>query len=139
MIFRFSTAFVACLFLPTLSLEAQEVQKWNCLVEDFKGFSDKDQRFIEANMKKKFTLFVTPTEVSVKTESDRYDDSEKRFTFFATDSLARHGMAESVISLETISIASDPQRLINERGYFQTTITIQSNILANSWLLRCFE
>jgi len=134
MIFRFSTAFIAFFLLPTMSLEAQEVQKWNCLVEDFKGFSDKDQQFIEANMKKKFTLFVTPTEVSVKTESERYDDSEERFIFFASDSLARH-----VISLETISIASDPQRLISERGYFQATITIQSNILANSWLLRCFE
>jgi hypothetical protein len=136
---RFTILSAFLIFLQPLGAKAEGLQKWQCVVEDFKGLDTTDESFIEKNLRKSFMLMVTKTEVISKMTSKDFDASEDRFFHFYSDSLYRHSRTESLVSLDTLSIPRDPESDVDKKGFFNAVISTQSAFYSNSWLLRCVE
>jgi hypothetical protein len=135
----FVSIFVVSAIGSLQSTQAQELERWQCIVEDFKGFSDDDQQFIEDNLRKKFVLLTTETEIFVQMSSKDFEGGEDRYRVFSIGSMERHAMRESTISLDTLTLPLNIPKRIASEGYFNAVLTTQSDFYANSWLLRCVE
>lgn len=84
-------------------------------------------------------MTVTESEVLVKTTSKAYKDREERYRLVGKDTFARYAVAEIKVSYDTISLPADPSIDLKKNGFFNATISTQSNFYVNSWLLRCVE
>jgi hypothetical protein len=122
-----------------LGAQAQGVGEWQCTVENFTTFDEEDAAFIEKNLRKKFILTVTQLDILVEVTSEDFGRTEDRYSFFFSGSWASYARIEGPAYLDTISLPRDPSRKIEENGYFNATMTIQSDFYVNSWLLRCGE
>ena len=135
--FLSTAALIAALAGFTAS-PAAALAQYQCVVQDFIGFSD-DEAFKQKNRRKTFTLLVKRDEVVVFVKSKDYRDSEQRYVITARNLLDTIALGEMRTSLETLVFPKDPQVTLARKGYFNATIALQSNFYLNTWLLRCAE
>ncbi|MDQ2093439.1 hypothetical protein [Rhodalgimonas zhirmunskyi] len=127
---------LALMALPLTPLHAQTPDQFSCAVEDFIGFSD-DAAFKAKNKRKRFTLRITGTEVIAFVKSKDFRDHENRYEIIQRKMLDTVAINAGRGSLGTLVIPADPRRTLARKGYFNASVSTQSNHFVNSWLLRC--
>lgn len=125
------------LVLLLAAAPAQALDRYRCVVEDFMGFGN-DATFEAMNKRKAFTLLVTDTEIVAIMTSKDFQDAETRYHIHYRDSLDTIALEEpGGAGLGTLVMPATPDARIARKGYFNTTIALQSTFYLNTWLLRC--
>jgi hypothetical protein len=135
----FTCLFITATLFSHTAVKAQELGRWRCIVEDFKGFDEADLQFIERNMQKTFVMSVTDKDVILQMESAYFESEEQRFSFFKSDALGRYAMVDDTAGLDIFILPSSIAEEIESQGFFNAVVTFQISAIANSWLLRCVE
>jgi hypothetical protein len=125
---------VAILALPQ---QLHAAEQWTCTVEDFTTFAKEDTEFVAKNLDKVFDIRVDGQDVIVKHESPHFESNEKALKLFSEAAFVRYYQNQPSVGAETLSLPSRPWQELSESGHFNATLTYQSDIFANSWLLKC--
>jgi hypothetical protein len=112
-------------------------EHWTCTVADFTTFAKEDKEFIQKNLQKVFDIRVDGKEVLLKHESPNFSSSEKTLALIGEAAFVRYFQDRPSVGVESLSFPARPWQQLAKQGYFDAMLTYQSDIFANSWLLRC--
>lgn len=125
--------------LADAAAHSQPLEHWRCAVEDFSTLEEGDVAFVKANMRKKFFLTVTKSDILVKMTSTDFEGREHRYPFSYSDRYIRAGSLPTTMAIDTVILPLRPEKNIEADGYFNATIVGQGSSYANVWKLRCAE
>jgi hypothetical protein len=116
--------------------EPQPLAQYRCVTADMVGFStDENPGFVAANLEKTYEIMKNGDEIFVFMHTDIFEDGEYRYKVFYSDYIEVIALNED--GTDRIVLPADPEGDEAEDGYFQVTISQQSRLGVNSWLLRC--
>ena len=123
-------------FLCVMAISAP-AGAYECIVQDFKTFSDEDKAFIQNNLKKTYTLKVEGDRVRIDMRSDHYQDGTTHYKTIRRSMMSMTAIDDDPARAGTITVPQDPQSRIDRNGYFNAVISINGSFYANTWLLKC--
>ena len=105
---------------------------FDCPVKDFVNLSgfDKDDFFVQSNLKKRFIISVDEDEIIATSVSDTYTSSVTRYKVFSR-------YEETVKAIEINDTFSYFPTIVLNEITGETTISNQTTISLSAWLLDC--
>ena len=105
---------------------------FDCSVKDFVNLSgfDKDDFFVQSNLKKRFIISVDEVEIISTSVSDTYTSSVTRYKVFSR-------YEETVKAIEINDTFSYFPTIVLNEITGETTISNQTTISLSAWLLDC--
>lgn len=133
---RFLSALLVILALSLTAQSAQAEDRFDCIVENFIGFSD-DDAFKAKNKRKLFTLTVTDDTITTFVRSKEFQDHSRTYRITRRKTLDTIAIGNSSVAHDSLTLPSNPHRTIQRKGHFNATVATQANHYVNAWLLRC--
>ncbi|MEM6304292.1 MAG: hypothetical protein AAF744_06200 [Pseudomonadota bacterium] len=121
-----------------LAWPAAALTQYDCVVSEFRS-SGADPVFDRRNKQKTFEILRKEDEFVVFSKSEVFDDSERRYAIHRKGTLDVVALSQNAVSHYTLVMPADPNGDVKREGYFEASITTQSNFYVNAWFLRCIN
>ena len=131
--FSFSILLFTIAFLSTATAKDGDV--FSCAPYEIVSAptSDRDQKFIAANMRKEFQIFDQGQTIIVVTKSQDFRDSAQTYQTLSRGLLVSVAVSKEMgIGLDSIAFDED-----GEGGQHKATLSLQGAIFTTSWMLNC--